>query len=691
MLRTLACCIALAAASALAQAPAPAAPPGPTPAPTPTPGPLTSGIETRYFDTRVRPQDDFYHHVNGRWLAETEIPADKAAYGPAQVLVDQAQEQLRAIIEAAANDTSAPVGSDERKLGDLYASYMDESRLARLGLSPLEPLLTRIEAIAEKRELPGLMVDLERIGVTVPFELSIDQDSRRSTEYAAGLYQSGLGMPDRDYYLLTKDAKLSAIRAAYEQHIERMLTLAHDPDAKANAHAIVALETSLARAQWTKVANRDPVKTYNKMTIAKLATLTPRFDWNAYLRESGLADKVRTFIVAQPSYLRGFANVLDSTPLPVWKAYLRWHLVSAYGRYLDQAFVDETFAFEGKVLRGIPENRPRWKRGVAVVEHSIGFGVGKLYVTRHFPPESKARMEKLVANLLEAYRSSIETLDWMGPATKREAQAKLAKLTTKIAYPNRWRDYGKLEIRRDDLVGNVMRAAEFEYARNVNKLGKPIDRDEWFMTPQTVNAYYNPSMNEIVFPAAYLQPPFFDPRADDAANYGGVGATIGHEISHGFDDSGSQFDGDGNLRNWWTKADHQRFDARTKILVTQYNAYEPVPGYRVNGALTLGENIADNSGLEIAYKAYRLSLQGAQAPVVEGLTGDQRFLLSYAQGWREKIRPEQAIVYLKSDPHSPDEVRCNATLKNLDAFYTAFDVKAGDRMYLAPEKRVRIW
>jgi len=684
MLRFQVCCLALAAGVALAQAPT-------APAPVPMPGPLASGIDTQYFDPKTRAQDDFYRHVNGKWVDSTDIPADKASYGPAYVLIDRAQEQLRAIIETAANDTGAPPGSDERKIGDLYASYMDEGRLASLGLSPLEPLLARIDAIADKRELPALMVDLERIGVTVPFELSIDQDSRNSTEYAAGFNQSGLGMPDRDYYLLTKDKKLSSIRAAYEQHIERMLALSQDPAAKVDAHAILGLETALARAQWTQVANRDPVKTYNKMSIAKLETLTPGFRWAAYLRESGLDDKVRTVIVAQPSYMRGFADILRTTPLPVWKAYMRWQLVSSYGRYLDQRFVDESFAFEGKVLRGIPENRPRWKRGVGVVEHAIGFGVGKLYVARYFPPESKARMEKLVANLLEAYRQSIDTLDWMSPATRHEAQAKLAKLTTKIGYPNKWRDYGKLEIKRDDLVGNVMRATEFEYVRNVNKLGKPIDRDEWFMTPQTVNAYYNPSMNEIVFPAAYLQPPYFDPQADDAANYGGVGATIGHEISHGFDDTGSQFDGDGNLRNWWTKADHQRFDTKTKALIAQYNAYTPVPGYHVNGALTLGENIADNSGLEIAYKAYRLSLHGTQPPVIDGMTGDQRFMLSYAQGWREKIRPEQAIVYLKSDTHAPDEVRCNATLKNLDAFYTAFDVKAGDKMYLPPDKRVRIW
>jgi predicted metalloendopeptidase len=498
-------------------------------------------------------------------------------------------------------------------------------------------------------------------------------------------------MPDRDYYLAPKDPKLASIRAAYRQHIERMLSLAGDASAAANADAILALETALARVQWTKVANRDPIKTYNKTAVTKLAALTPGFEWRSYLDESGLGSRVSTVIVSQPSYMRGFGTILARTPLPTWKAYFRWHLLRAYGRYLDQRFVDESFGFDGKVLRGIPENRPRWKRGVAVVETSLGFAAGKLYAAKYFPPESKARMQVLVANLRDAYRDSIEKLDWMGPATRREAQDKLAKLTTKIGYPDKWRDYSSLEIRRDDLVGNVMRAVAFEYARNLNKLGKPIDRDEWFMTPQTVNAYYNPSMNEIVFPAAYLQPPYFDPAADDAANYGGVGATIGHEISHGFDDTGSQFDGDGNLRDWWTKADHQRFAAKTKVLVAQYDAFSPLPGYHVNGKLTLGENIADNSGLEIAYKAYRLSLKGREAPVIDGMTGDQRFMLSYAQGWREKIRPEQQIVYLKSDTHSPDQFRCNGSLANLDAFYAAFQVKQGDAMYLPPEKRVRIW
>ena len=650
-----------------------------------------SGIEARWFDRAVRSQDDLFQHVNGGGIAATEIPPDRAAYGVGQELQDRTLAQLREIVEAAAANRDASPGTDEQRIGDLYASFMDEVRLERLGLTPLEPALRRIDLIRSKREIAGLMAELEGIGVGVPFEVAVDQDSRASQHYAVTLAQSGLGMPDRDYYLLTKDAKLTAVRKAYATYLERMLALAGDPQAPNDARDIVALETRLARLQWTQVANRDPVKTYNKVTLANIAGTTPGFDWSAYLSRTSIGKRATYVIVAQPSYFRALGNVLDTTPLPTWKAYFRWRVLQAYGRLLDARFVDETFAFEGKALRGTPEIRPRWKRGIGVVETGVGFGLGKVYVERHFPPASKARMEKLVANLSEAFRTRIEALDWMGAATKREAQAKLAKMVAKIGYPARWREYSGLLVRRDDLVGNVMRAAAFEYHRNLDKLGQPIDRDEWFMTPQTVNAYYNPGMNEVVFPAAYLQLPYFDPEADDAANYGGVGATIGHEMSHAFDDSGSQYDGDGNLRNWWTRADHTRFDAKTRALVSQFQAFEPVPGYHVNGALTLGENIADTSGLEIALQAYRVSLGAAPAPVIDGLTGEQRFFLSYAQSWREKIRPEELVLQLKADPHAPDKYRCNGSVRNVDAFYGAFEVKPGDGMYLAPERRLRIW
>jgi predicted metalloendopeptidase len=650
-----------------------------------------SGIEVRWFDRAVRPQDDLFQHVNGGWIAATEIPNDRSAYGVGQELQDRTLEQLRAIVESAADNRDAAPGSDEQRIGDLYASYMNEVRLEQLGLAPLEPALRRIDDLRNKREIAGLMAELEGIGVGVPFEVGVDQDSRASERYAITLAQSGLGMPDRDYYLLTKDAKLAAVRDAYAAHVQRMLALAGDANAAQNAREIVALETRLARVQWTQVANRDPVKTYNKVTLKSLGRVTPGFDWPAWLSRTSIGKRIDYVIIAQPSYFRALGTIIDSTPLPTWKAYFRWRALQSFGRFLDARFVDETFAFEGKALRGTPEIRPRWKRGLQVVESSVGESLGKVYVERHFPPESKARMEKLVANLREAFRLRIDALDWMGPETKREAQAKLAKMTAKIGYPARWRDYSGLLIRRDDLVGNVMRAAAFEYHRNLDKLGKPIDRDEWFMTPQTINAYFNPGMNEVVFPAAYLQPPLFDPAADDAANYGGVGATIGHEMSHAFDDSGSQYDGDGNLRNWWTRADHARFDTRTRALVAQFEAFEPVPGYHINGALTLGENIADASGLEIALHAYRLSLANTPAPVIDGMSGEQRFFLAYAQSWREKIRTEQLVLQLKADTHSPDKFRCNGSVRNVDAFYTAFDVKAGDALYLAPERRVHMW
>jgi predicted metalloendopeptidase len=470
-----------------------------------------------------------------------------------------------------------------------------------------------------------------------------------------------------------------------------MMTLAGDATAADDAKAIVELETALAKVQWTKVENRDPVKTYNKYELDKLPALAPGYDWKKFLVATGIDGKVSYLIVSQPSYITGFAQALAGTPLPVWKAYLRWHLISTYAPFLSKGFVDQEFAFTGTAIRGVPENRPRWKRGVAAVEESIGEGLGKLYVTQYFPPANKARMEELVANLLKAYQQSIDTLDWMSPETKKEAQAKLAKFTPKIGYPKKWRDYSSLNITADDLVGNMERAQTFEFDRNVNKLGKPIDRDEWGMTPQTVNAYYNPELNEIVFPAAILQPPFFNAAADDAVNYGGIGAVIGHEISHGFDDQGSQYDGDGNLRDWWTAADHQKFAEKTKALVAQYSAQSPLPGYPVNGELTLGENIADNSGMAIAYKAYRLSLHGQDAAVIDALTGDQRFFMGWAQVWRGKARDNEAIRRIKVDPHSPAVVRGSVPLKNQPAFFEAFDIKPGDKMYAPPEQRVIIW
>lgn len=652
---------------------------------------IVSGVERSYFDDRVRAQDDFYTHVNGEWLETTKIPPDKAGYGPPYQLQDETREHLRGILEAAARDGVTVPGMETRKIGDLYASFMNEARLEALGTKALQPEFAQIDALRDKVNIPELFARLQKLGVSVPVELDVDQDARNSTEYIAYLSQGGLGLPDRDYYLDQHDSKLSAIRAKYLEHIGRMLTLAGEKPAPNTAASIIELETELAKAQWTKVENRDPVKTYNKMPITKLPELATGFDWTSYLKAAAPDGKVSQVVVSQPSYMTMLGRIVEATPLPTWKAYLKWQLLREYARYLNRPLVDERFAFYGSVLSGVPENPPRWQRGVQLVDQAMGEALGKAYVSTYFPPESKARMEDLVKNVLAAYRQSIDQLDWMGPETKKEAQAKLAKITTKIAYPNQWRDYSGLEITRDDLVGNIMRANRFEYDRNLAKLGKPIDRDEWYMTPQTVNAYYNPLMNEIVFPAAYLQPPYFDPNADDAINYGAVGSTIGHEISHAFDDSGSQYDGDGNLRDWWTKEDHEKFAAKTKALVGQYNAYSPVPGYHINGELTLGENIADNAGLAIAYKAYMLALGGKAAPTIDGFTGDQRFYISFAQADRDQTRDEQTIVDLKSDPHSPEMFRVNGSLVNQPAFYGAFGVKPDDKMYLPPAKRVIIW
>jgi putative endopeptidase len=481
------------------------------------------------------------------------------------------------------------------------------------------------------------------------------------------------------------------VRAKFLVHVQTMLEMAGDANSGRSAAGILKLETAMAGLQWTRVANRDPEKTYNKTQVADLARLMPGFEWHAYLEDCGLLDKTGYVIVRQPSYFNGLDRLMTDTPVSVWKSYFKWHQLAAAAPYLSKAFVDERFAFYGTVLRGIPQNRPRWKRSMDALDGAMGEAIGRLYVAKYFPPQNKARMEALVQTLLEAYRRDIDTLEWMSPATKQGAQAKLTKLVTKIGYPNAWRDYSDLAISRDDLWGNVVRANEFEYRRGVNKLGRPIDRNEWFMTPQTVNAYYNPVMNEIVFPAAILQPPFFNAGADDAVNYGGIVAVIGHEVSHGFDDKGSQYDADGNLRDWFTPEDHAKFAARTKALVAQYDAYEPVAGYHVNGELTLGENIGDNSGLALAYKAYQLALAGKSAPVIDGFTGDQRFYLGWAQVWRGKVREDQAIEAIKVDPHSPPAVRGTAPLVNQPGFYAAYGLKSGDKLYLPPEQRVIIW
>ncbi|MDQ1830111.1 M13 family metallopeptidase [Massilia scottii] len=680
MKRYLLSTLTLSLAAAFASAAEPVQPPAPL-----------SGIDVQYIDSSVRPQDDFFSYLNGLWLKNTAIPSDKSSWGTFAKLRDDTLPQLRVLIEAAQNEKNKKAGSETQKIGDLYASYMNEARLEKLGYKPLAGELQRIRALREKKAIPALIAHLSKIGVSVPYGIYVGQDSRESTRYATYISQSGLGLPDRDYYLKKDDAKLADVRAKYERHIEKTLGMAGHKDAAGAAKAILALETALAEVQWSKVELRDPVKRYNKVEIAKLGELTPGYDWKGALGAANVAGKVDYVIVGQPSYLSGFNQVLDKTDLATWKSYFEWQLLNGYSEYLSKEFVDADFAFFETVLKGVPENEPRWKNGVSTVNGVLGEAVGKEYVAKHFPAERKARMEELVQNLLVAYKQSIDTLDWMGPETKKEAQAKLAKFRPKIGYPSKWRDYSALTVKQDDLVGNMMRARTFAYNRSINKLGKPIDREEWGMTPQTVNAYYSSTMNEIVFPASILQPPFFDMRADDAVNYGAIGAVIGHEISHGFDDKGSQSDGDGNLREWWTKEDRAKFQAKADMLVKQYSGYSPLKGYNVNGELTLGENIGDNSGVAIAYKAYKLSLGGKPAPVIDGLSGDQRFFMGFGQVWRMKMREAQQIVQVKTDPHSPGQFRANGTMMNQPAFYEAFGVKEGDKMYLPPKERVTIW
>ncbi|NKF21123.1 M13 family metallopeptidase [Solimonas marina] len=649
---------------------------------------LGSGIDTANFDDSVRAQDDFYRHVDGTWLAKTKIPADKSNYGAFTKLQDDAQQHLHEIIEAANAQQDKKDGSDEQKVGDLFASFMDEKKADELGIKPIAPELERIAQLKSKTELPALVAQLDKMGVGA-FGGYIEPDAKDSSRYIAYIEQGGTLLPDRDYYLDSGD-KFESVRKAYVAHIEKMLTLAKLPDPAKNAAAIMALETALAKAQWTKVESRDADKTYNFYALGDLKKLTPDFNWQTYVDGMGM-QKTPGLVIGEPSFFSAWDKILSDTPLPVLKVYLQWHLLSHYAPYLSSDFVNEDFAFFGTTLNGIEQNTPRWKRGVDLEEKALGEMIGKLYVAKYFPPEAKARMEKLVQNLLAAYKESIQSLDWMTDATKQKALAKLAAFDPKIGYPKKWKDYSALVVKPDDLVGNVMRSAAVETARETAKLGQPIDRDEWGMTPQTVNAYYNPLKNEIVFPAAILQPPFFDMNADDAVNYGGIGAVIGHEIGHGFDDQGSKFGPDGNLKNWWTDEDRKNFETRTKALIAQYDGYEALPGQHVNGALTIGENIGDLGGLSIAYKAYHMSLQGKDGPVIDGFTADQRFFIGWAQVWRRKYTEANLLNRLKTDPHSPSEFRCNGVVVNVPAFYTAFDVKPGDKMYLPPEKRVSIW
>ena len=645
-----------------------------------------SGIQTADMDLKIRPQDDLFLYANGTWLRDVAIPPDRSSYGVDSIMSERSLAQQRDLIEAAQSSADPQV----HKVSDLYSSYLNEARIERLGIRPLQAELQRVAAVKRPGDLGTLIAHLDRIGIPSPIATAVRPDSKRSTQYAFWLSQSGLGLPDRDYYL-SDEARLAAFRTQYHAHVEKMLRLLGDTGAAKEADQILALETAMARVQWTRVANRDPLKTYNPETLAQLAQLAPAIDWNLYAKEAGLPGALPTLILRQPDYLQGLSGLLQSTPIESWKAYFRYRVLSSRAPFLPRAFVEEDFAFNQGVLQGTQQVPERWKRGTQLVDRLMGEASGKLYVAKYFPPATKARIDELVRNLLKAYASSIEQLPWMSPPTKLEAQAKLRKIDVKVGYPSHWRDYGKLIIVSDDLLGNVRRAQQFERNRKLAQLGGPIDRSEWNMTAPTVNAYYNPAVNEIVFPAGILQPPAFDPAADDAFNYGSAGATIGHEVSHGFDDQGSQYDSDGNLRDWWTAEDHARFREKTQLLIKEYDAFEPVPGFHVNGALTLGENIADIAGIEIAYKAYIASLNGAAPPVIGGMSADQRFYIGFAQSWLGKRRDASVIAQVKSDPHSPEKYRVNGVVVHMPSFYTAFSVKPGDKMYLAPEDRVTLW
>jgi len=647
-----------------------------------------SGIERANFDPSIRPQDDFYHYVNGTWLKNTEIPADKSDYGTFTALADQNQIKLRKIIEEAAHGQHQ-VGSEVQKVGDFYLSYMDTVLIEELGLKPLASEMAQINNVQTRTDLIQLWAHLMKIGLQAPFNIYFSQDEKNSSQYIVYFYQSGLGLPGRDYYL-KKEAKFKTIRNKYTAYIERLLTMAQHANATSTATRILEIETELAQNHWTSVQNRDRDKTYNKFKIKELNKLMPHFDWTTYLTAIGLTSR-NAIIMLQPSYFKALDKIFKAVAVKEWKEYFHWKLLNTYAPLLNQEFVEVRFNFYGRTIQGIEQNEPRWKRAVNATNTMIGELVGKLYVDHYFKPEAKLRMQELVANLTIAFELHIKALDWMQMVTKRKALIKLAGFSSKIGYPDQWEDYSALEIRKNELIGNYIRAIQFKYTHRINRLGQPVDRKEWLMTPQTVNAYYNPTMNEIVFPAALLQPPFFDMNADNAVNYGAIGSLIGHEMSHGFDDQGRKSDGDGNLVDWWTEADEKEFKKRAQILVEQYSRYAPLDSIFVNGELTLGENIGDLGGVCVAYDAYKISLNGKPAPIIDGFTGDQRFFIGWAQIWCCKYRDEALRRCLLTDPHAPGEYRTNGPLIHIPAFYTAFGVKAGDKMYRPGNDRVKIW
>lgn len=650
--------------------------------------PMLSGIIKKNMDTLVKPGDNFEAYVNGAWIKNNKIPADKASFGAFDMIYDKSQEDVKAIIETAAKSNAAD-GTDEQKIGDFYASYMDQKGRDASGVAPLQGEFKLIDAIANYSDLAAYFGHANRIGILIPFSLGIQQDFKDPNQYIMMTWQGGIGLPEKEYYSL-QDAKSKEIRSQYVKHIERILALGGLPNATESAVKIMALETSLAANHMRKEDTRDMAALYNKYATADLKQLMPDFDWNAFLKNAGLESQ-KNIVVSQIAYTKALNNLIKNTPIDTWKTYLKWGVIHGSATILNSAIDQENFSFYGKTLNGMQEQRPQWRRAVTVVGDNLGEVVGKEYVKKHFPPEAKERMVAMVKNLLKAYEESIKKLDWMSPETKKQALVKISKFNPKIGYPDTWRDYSKLKVTKNDLYGNVTRATEFEYNRNLDKLGKPVDKKEWGMTPQTVNAYYNPGLNEIVFPAAILQPPFFDLNVDDAVNYGGIGAVIGHEIGHGFDDQGATFDGDGTMRDWWTAKDLEAFKQKTGALAGQYSEFKVFPDLNVNGPFTLGENIGDLGGLSIAIKAYEMSLNGKKAPVLDGFTGEQRVFLGWGQVWLNKDREEALRSQVASDPHSPSKFRINGTVRNIPEFYKAFNIKPTDSLYLAPEKRVKIW
>ncbi len=648
---------------------------------------LISGITLENMDTSVKPGDNFDAYVNGTWVKNNEIPGDEGRYGAFNILREQSDENVKAIIEESAEGEFEP-GSDQQKIGDLYNSYIDMETRNLLGMEPIARDLAEIEAIGSLKDLTVYFARAPKMGKEVPMSPFVYQDLKKPDEYAVYLYQSGIGLPDRDYYF-NEDERSVEIRDKYVGHIARMFELAGWPGGPNAAREIMELETRIAANHMKKEQTRQFAANYHMYSRDSLKYIMKSFDWDTYLEEAGVGnlEKLGMFM---PDYQKALDEMLTEVPLSTWKTYLKWHLLDGAASSLTEELDRQNFEFFSKELSGVEEQRPLWRRGVGTVNGLLGELVGKVYVEKYFPAEAKERMQELVANLIRAYERSITELDWMSEETKVQALDKLSKFDPKIGYPDEWKEY-EVEIKADDLVGNLKRCSLMEYERELSKLGGPVDRKEWGMTPQTVNAYYNPTKNEIVFPAAILQPPFFNMAADDAVNYGGIGGVIGHEIGHGFDDSGSQFDGDGKARNWWTAEDREEFTKRTEKLIAQYDAFEVLPGVNVNGEFTLGENIGDLGGLSIALKAYQMSLEGKEAPVMDGFTGEQRVFLGWAQVWQNLARDEFLRQQVNTDPHSPTMFRVNGVVRNIPEFYTAFDIKDTDSLYLAPDERVKIW